>query len=56
MIRYNVYHVLNSQRGRPAFDRIVMFNILSLQQRYGMAEDKYEHRISCADKIPMPVG
>ncbi|MDR1684841.1 MAG: transposase, partial [Desulfovibrio sp.] len=32
--------------GRPAFDRILMFKILLLQQWYDMADDKAEYQIN----------
>lgn len=35
-----------SQRGRPAFNLILMFKILLLQQWYGMADDKAEYQIN----------
>lgn len=34
------------QGGRPAFDRILMFKILLLQQLYGIADDKTEYQIN----------
>lgn len=34
------------QGGRPAFDRVMMFKILLLQQMYGLADDKTEYLIN----------
>lgn len=34
------------QGGRPAFDSVLMFKILLLQQWYGMADDKAEYQIN----------
>lgn len=34
------------QGGRPAFDRVLMFKILLLQQMYGVADDKTEYLIN----------
>ena len=36
----------HGQGGRPAFDRVMLFKILLLQQMYGIADDKTEYLIN----------